>query len=291
MDRMPLITCENGQIYRVDQLEKNGTDGCVTGLPELDRLLPYQRLARAGVHEVLTGPGEEPGLFFALLLAGAGGVASYELRVTRKHSLATRNSQLATSLVISDPRRLIYPPALAAMGFDLSRLLMLRPRSAAEELWAVTEALRCKGVGAVIAAMGKLTKIEARRLQLAAEQGGGMGVLLRESRQGVVGRRQWAVGREQEEEFFCRLPTADYSLPPAADCRPSTPHAAVTRWLVQPMPGERTVQRWRIQLIHGHGGRLFHPVVLERCRETHSVRTIEPMADRPPAPAAGRVPA
>src|SRR4051794_14948033 len=47
----------------------------------------------------------------------------------------------------------------------------------------------------------------------------------------------------------------------------SVHHAAATRWLVEPARGERTVQRWKIQLIHGHGGRLHQPVYLEYSRD------------------------
>jgi hypothetical protein len=337
---MPLITCQNGQIHRVDQLGEDGAEGYVTGLSELDRLLPHQRLARAAVHEVLTEPGEEPGLFFALLLAGAACGYRDDTCVAPHDGRRRRRPY-----IISDPQRQIYPPALAAIGFDLSGLLLLRPRTAAEELWAVTEALRCKGVGAVIAAMEKLTKIEARRLQLAAEQGGGIGILLRTApapslsrdathRGGDENRSDNEIRADNDNRFALsprrvasrlgddavvrakpvpsHLPERTYVETETADkqtsrrregstsprplvslspCLNSSSHAAATRWLVQPIPGERTVQRWRIQLIHGHGGRLFHPVVLERCRETHSVRTIEPMAHRPFAPAAGRIPA
>jgi hypothetical protein len=57
-------------------------------------------------------------------------------------------------------------------------------------------------------------------------------------------------------------------------------HAATTRWLVEPARGERTVQRWKIQLIHGHGGLLNRTVYLEYSRETHRVRATAELADR-----------
>src|SRR5204863_337236 len=77
-----------------------------------------------------------------------------------------------------------------------------------------------------------LSRVEARRLQLAAERGGGVGVLLR-----LAGRA-------------------------------SAEYAAATRWLVRPAAGERTVQRWSVQLIHGHGGRVGQAVFLEHSRES-----------------------
>ena len=150
-------------------------------------------------------------------------------------------------IVWSDPRGELYPPALAAMGIDLRQLYLLRPSSPADETWAVAECLRCKGVGAVVAAPQFLSRVEARRLQLAAETGGGVGLLLR-----PAGKR-------------------------------SMHYAATTRWLVAPAPGERSVQRWRIQLLHGHGGRVGETVFLECDRETHSVRATTQLADRPAA--------
>jgi hypothetical protein len=73
-------------------------------------------------------------------------------------------------------------------------------------------------------------------LQLSAERGGGVGLLLRPARG------------------------------PESAC-----HAATTRWLVRPAAGERTLQRWSIQLIHGHGGRVGQTVILECSRETHHI--------------------
>ena len=58
-------------------------------------------------------------------------------------------------------------------------------------------------------------------------------------------------------------------------------YAAATRWLIEPAPGERTVQRWKVQLIHGHGGRVGKTVILEHSRETNLVRAVEKLADRP----------
>jgi protein ImuA len=154
-------------------------------------------------------------------------------------------------------------------------VLLLHPGDEADEVWALTECLRCRGVAAVVAALPerrrgsgrrrRLSRVEARRLRLAAERGGGVGLLLRD----------------------------------AADADAAGEHAAVTRWIVRPEPGDRHVQRWRIQLIFGHGGRVGQSIVLEHHRDPHQplstprlaarpVRPAAELADRPAAPPAGR---
>jgi protein ImuA len=195
----------------------------------LDALAPAGALGRGTIHELLYAPEHGEPRFFATVLA--------------QHASAGQK-QRRLPVIWSDPRGELYPPAVASMGIDLRRLYLLRPRSAAEETWAVAECLRCKGVGAVVAAPQTLSRVEARRLQLAAETGGGVGLLLR-----PAGKR-------------------------------SIHYAATTRWLVAPALGERSVQRWRIQLLHGHGGRVGETVFLECDRETHSVRATTQLADR-----------
>ena len=95
-------------------------------------------------------------------------------------------------------------------------------------------------------AMAEKLGLTVSALQLAAERGGGIGVMLRSS-----GAAAW-------------------------------PYAAATRWTVRPAPGERTVQRWSVELIHGHGGRVGQRVLLEMCRETHHVRATDAVVHRPP---------
>jgi protein ImuA len=180
-------------------------------------------------------------------------------RFANRSTDESRNSSLALTLTLSqrekepesaspviwcDPSGEVYPPALASLGFDLTNIYLLHPQNQLDESWAITECLRCRGVGAVIASPQRLTRIEARRLQLAAETGGTVALLLRQRGRG------------------------------------DSIYAAATRWLVQPYPGERTIQRWTIQLLHGHGGRIGQTVFLEWCRETNSVRAVEKLSDR-----------
>jgi protein ImuA len=182
--------------------------------------------ARGAVHELLGEGSYRPG-------SVAGMLAKAALPAQRGY------------IVWFDTDRRLYPLALAALGIDLSRLILLRPERPGEQVWAVAECLRCKGVAAVVAALDRLSRVEARRLQLAAEAGGSTGILLR------------PMGRVSRE------------------------YAAATRWLVRPKAGQRSMQCWELQLIHGHGGRIGQSIILEADRETDHVRAYAPVADRP----------
>ena len=64
-----------------------------------------------------------------------------------------------------------YPPALLQWGVDLSRVLVVRPKSADEALWAAEQALASGNCSAVLLWSDSLNDVSSRRLQLAAEGG------------------------------------------------------------------------------------------------------------------------
>ncbi len=220
---MQFISCHNGQIFTATaQWASPRARSFRTGLSAIDELLPGSSFARGAIHEILAEPNHGTPRFFSLLLGrAAGGV-----------------------IIWCDPLGALYPPAVAAAGIPLEKFFLLHPATAADQSWAIAECMCCKGVGATIAQVPRVSRIEARRLQLAAEKGGGVGLLLR--------------------PFD----------------RNASIYAAATRWLVSPFPGLRTVQRWKIQLIHAHGGRVGQTVILEHHRETNTVRAAEQLADR-----------
>jgi protein ImuA len=262
---MQLLSCHAGKLLKVDSADLGAAAperSFATSLGAIDRLLPNGVLARGAIHEILwPGGNKHPRpLFFAALLARAAtttsscgaAVPAAPSSATSRQDARTTRMRMRGRIVWCDPRRELYPPALAAAGITLDQLLLLRPKTVEEEIWALAECLACKGVAATIAQPPPLSRVQARRLQLAAERGGGVGLLLR---------------------------------PHTAA---ATHHAAVTRWLVEPARGERTVQRWKIQLIHGHGGLLHQSVYLELSRDRHQptpdrVRATPELADRPAA--------
>jgi hypothetical protein len=74
------------------------------------------------------------------------------------------------------PPHLPYAPALSAAGIDLARIVMIQPEKSSDILWAMEQALRSGSCSAVLAWLPFLNERGARRLQLAAEAGGGWGV-------------------------------------------------------------------------------------------------------------------
>jgi protein ImuA len=269
---MKLISCHDGKLHALETggLRAAGPGAFRTGLAALDALSPGGAFARGAVHELLTAPSDGKPLFLAALLArgaGEGGkVNDPPLTLSPPHLVAP--SSFPSPIIWSDPHGELYPPALAALGIPLERLFLLHPGNEADQVWALAECLRCRGVAAAVAALPprqRLSRVEARRLQLAAERGGGVGLLLR------------TAGKASAE------------------------HAATTRWLVRPERGERHVQRWRIQLVFGHGGRVGQAIILEHHRDAHRpaeplrprltahpVRPAAELADRPAVPPARR---
>lgn len=77
----------------------------------------------------------------------------------------------------------LYAPGLEAFGLAAQRLLLLRVLRPTDALWAMEEALRCRGLAAVVAELtgeGAAADLTAtRRLALAAREAAGFGLLLR----------------------------------------------------------------------------------------------------------------
>jgi protein ImuA len=241
-----------------------------SGLDALDEVAPFRGFRFGGIHELLFGQFERdveksvelskfPHLPSPPPVYRERGQEEYRRRGKQKKEstpspkflgmILARAAQGAShgAIVWSDPRRELNPTAILLAGIDLGRVILLRPRNSVQEISALAECLRCRGVSAVVAQLGRLSDIEARRLQLAAECGGGIGIFLRPMTK--------AAARN---------------------------YAAATRWLVCPaLEGE--AQCWTIQLLHGHGGRLGSSVLLEVDRETGDVRAFQKLSDRPAA--------
>jgi hypothetical protein len=75
-----------------------------------------------------------------------------------------------------------FAPALAQQGIKLNRLIIVRPATATEALWAAEQALSSGVCAAVLLWLKGTDDRWLRRLKLAAEAGGALGVLFRPER-------------------------------------------------------------------------------------------------------------
>lgn len=139
-------------------------------------------------------------------------------------------------------RRDLFAPGLAQAGLDPKRLLYAEAADDAELLAVMEEGLRHRGLGAVIGEAKRAGLAATRRLQLAAEGGRTIALLMKRH------------GR-----------TADDPLGP--------PSAAVTRWRVATAPSTPLPvagigrARWRVELVRQKGGAPGQ-WILEGCDET-----------------------
>src|SRR5215470_743078 len=138
-----------------------------SGFPELDAVLPGRGWPAGALTEVL------------LAREGIG-----EIRLTLP-ALA-RLQAARRDVVWIAPPHVPYAPALAAAGLDLARLLIVRCRSSADELWAYEQALRAPECGAAFAWLGARDERVLRRLAVAAREGRTWGLLWRRPGQHAI---------------------------------------------------------------------------------------------------------
>ncbi len=135
------------------------SDITLNGLPGLERLLGEAGWPRGCLVEWLAeGCG-----------TGSTGLALWASREAWRDNL----------LVMIDSRRELHAQAAVPFAVDLSRTVFIRPEHPPDALWSLEQVLRTRGIGAVVCDVEKLSSQTCRRLQLAAEVGGGLGILLR----------------------------------------------------------------------------------------------------------------
>lgn len=148
-------------------------------------------------------------------------------------------------VAIVDPAGEFYAPALSGWGISPSQTLVVRPTTRLETCWAIEQCLRCPGVSATLAWVEqRLSPRVHRRWQLAAEEGGGVGILFRPE----TARRE--------------------------------PAWAELRLLVAPRPGGRgETRRIRIDVLYHRGGLGGTARVWEIDHAEGAVRLVPEVAD------------
>src|SRR5712672_2860136 len=128
------------------------------GVKAIDERLPEGGLALGALHEVAGGGnGAIDGAAAALLAAG----------------IAARTRGRVLWCVT---RQDLFAPALAAAGLEPDRVIYVEAGDEKAVLACFEEGLRCRRLGAVVAEVAHLSMTTSRRLQLAAEGSGVIGL-------------------------------------------------------------------------------------------------------------------
>ena len=213
-----------------------------TGAAEIDSALPWGGLP-CGVHEIAATVGDAARAGFAAGLIGRRPMGGPILWCRPRRA----------ALDGGDP----YGLGIAGLGLSPDRLILVEAARSADLLWAMEEGARTKGLAAVVAEGVTPNLTASRRLQLAAEAGGGL-------------------------VFWCCRPRG----------RQAAPSSALTRWFVasapsRPEAGGPGRPRWKMELWRCRGGGRPQDWMVEWDDAALSLDLVPDMVDRPLAAAAG----
>ncbi|AKQ66009.1 RecA protein [Myxococcus hansupus] len=103
------------------------------------------------------------------------------------HAVAAAHREARLCAWVDGPREL-YPPSAAALGVDLERLLIVRPKAPEQRIWAAVQLARSGAFACVVLDLTRgvssseracrVSPVEARKLADAAAKGGGLLLLL-----------------------------------------------------------------------------------------------------------------
>ena len=245
----PALEALRAQVSRLEGQGRRRRGVLPFGMPEIDGRLPDGGLALGALHEV-AGGGHDA------LNAAASGLFSAGI------AARTRGKVLWIAT-----RQDLYAPALQQVGLSARRTIYVAASSDVDVLACFEEALRHQGLGAVVAEVARLSMTASRRLQLAAETSGALGIAIRRWRR--------------------HTDAADFGQPTAS----------VTRWRVSvlpsvplPVPGVGR-SRWLLELIRARAGECadFEVEACDAKGRLAPCRLALPaaLADRPDQEAAG----
>jgi protein ImuA len=128
----------------------------------LSSAFPGSTFPLGAVHEFICAGKEN--------LAATGGFVSGLLSSLMKKEVVT---------IWISSNKTIFPPAFKAFGLDPDHVIFIQLQKEKELLWATEEALKCKGLAAVVCELPELSFTSSRRFQLAVEQSAVTGFILR----------------------------------------------------------------------------------------------------------------
>lgn len=204
-----IISGLQADILRLQGFKSSGITTVDTGLGLIKQAFPNSAFPLGAIHEFLPA-GVEDTASTAGFMAGL---------------LAALMGNDGASLWIGASRNL-FPPALKSFGIPPDRVIFVDVSTEKDVLWTMEEALKCGALTAVVGEVKDLDFTASRRLQLAVEQSGVTGLVVRR---------------------------------PSARLNPT---ACVARWKIASLPGEPIDELpgmgapvWLVELLRVRNGR------------------------------------
>ena len=149
---------QHPNLWRAGQMgerQAQSQAGIPTGFTLLDEQLPGAGWPNAGLAE---------------LMLGSAGIGELRLLVPALHAMSQQQNRWVAWI---NPPFVPYAPALQAVGIDISKILLIHPRSHLDALWALERACRSGSCSSALAWLDekKLKLKDTQRLQVAAKQG------------------------------------------------------------------------------------------------------------------------
>lgn len=234
-------------------LERESGAGALSlGVAEIDGHLPWGGLAPAALHEIVAPRDamSAPALGFAAALMG--------LAARRAPVLWCRAGEDLLALGLKDH------------GLNTDNLILVNSTKERELLWAMEEGLRSGALAAVLGELRSLPPTAARRLQLAAESGKTLALLVRGggTEAAGTGLTRWRVAAAASRHPLGPWPGAARWHLELQRCR----GAEAGAWLVE----------WSLEGHDGNGKNTNRPA--------RGFRLAAPFRDGPPRPAASGTP-
>lgn len=178
------------------------------GLGEIELAFPNGVFPKKAIHEFISVLPEQS--------AASDGFIGAVLSILMKDG--------AACVWISTARKL-FPVSLRLFNVDPERIIFIDVTREKDALWVAEEAIKCDGLAAVVVELSELSLIESRRLQLAVEETGVTGFILRK------------------------------------DATKQASNVATARWKITPVPSETEEEmpgvgfpRWKVELTKVRNG-------------------------------------
>ncbi|KLT63859.1 ImuA family protein [Pedobacter sp. BMA] len=149
------------------------------GLGEIEDAFPGGIFPKKAIHEFIT--------LYPEHAAASDGFIAGLLSVLMENG--------AACVWVSTSRNL-FPASLSLFNVETERIIFMDVQTEKDVLWITEEALKCEGLAAVVAEVNNVSLIESRRLQLAVENSGVTGFILRKDgnkKASTVATARWKI--------------------------------------------------------------------------------------------------